>query len=70
MKKITPLKSKILKVGDKKSKNKAVFTVGSWSCGTNAASPWRQYRPSYTPIVLYIAEEFVRLILLKDTYHF
>jgi len=64
------LKSKILKVGDKKPNNKAVFTVGSWSCGTNAATPGRQYRPSYTAIVLHISEGLIRLILLQDTYLF
>jgi hypothetical protein len=64
------LKSKILKVDDKKSKKKDVFTVGSWSCGTNSATTGRQYRPLYTVILLYVSEGFIRLILLKDSYRF
>jgi len=52
------------------SDNKAVFTVGSWSFGRNAATPGRQYRPSYTAIVLHISEGLICLILLQDTYRF
>jgi hypothetical protein len=33
----------VLNVGTKNSNNMTVFTVGSWSCGTSAARPGREY---------------------------